>query len=590
MKKRYFIKRFAAFLVPLLFPLATLGTLSFFTTQNAMKSDINQSSQFLLQQSQQQIDMILSELDTLKLALYQNAKVFNELSAIVQHPKFTYETLASYQVITSYLNALTSSKPYIHSVFVYVDNPYRQYLSSLDGLARIPESRDTKWFDEFMAYEGPPVEWTSRRAVNPYDFELAPTEYVTISNIIYPRQIGIFLNIRPSYIRNVLQNATAYEAQELFILDEKNNVIFSNTKEWKLQDTELDRIVRHEASHFEMNASMGKVAVTRVESNAYKWKYVSIIPLESLYKTPSRILFYTIVFAGISFVGGLLLTYYLTRRNYRHLLTITALIRSAENNPLLLKPPRKVKDEYTFILQNMIRHFIEHRYVKTQLSEKKYRLQVVELLALQAQINPHFLYNTLNSIYWETVGLTGRPNQASEMIENLSDMLSYSIGHAGNKVTWEDEIANAVSYLNIEKVRYADKFDYYFEYDSEIQGMPAMKLLLQPIVENSVKHGMNGKAGPGLIKIKIAQRQDKFRIAIIDNGAGIPRDRLAEIRRSMRSAEERQGHIGLSNTNKRLSLMYDDNYEFKINSKEGRGTVVTVIIPAGSEPTSHSAR
>lgn len=580
MKKRYFIKQFVTFLIPLLFPLITLGALSFITTQHDMKADINQNSQFLLQQSQQQIEMILSELETLKLALYQNAKVFNELTTILQNPSYTYESLTSYQIIMSYLNALTSSKPYIHSIYIYIDNPYQQYISSLDGLSKIPSIHDTEWFDDFMSYEGQPTVWTSRRVVKQYDLEMTPAEYVTISNIIYPREIGIFLNIRPNYIRNILNKVTAPGGQELFILDEKDRVIFSSSKDIKLKESELHQIVNHSSSFFDMNTTIGDVNVTKVESKRYQWKYVSIIPLSSLYKTPSRILSYTVVFACLSFLVGLALTFYLTRRNYRQLLAITSLIKSAENNITLLKKPVKVKDEYSYIIQNMVRHFIEHRYIQSQLSEKKYRLQVVELLALQSQINPHFLYNTLNSIYWETIGLTGKPNKASKMIENLSDMLSYSFGKKENKVTWDEEIANTTSYIHIQKMRYKDKFDCYFEYDEEIRNLYTMKLLLQPLVENSLKHGIIEKEGFGFIKIKISRQGDRVRLVIIDNGIGIQPERLAAIRQSLQDTDEQSEHIGLMNTNKRLNLMYNANYQFRIQSKPGFGTVITILIPA----------
>ncbi|WP_229522471.1 histidine kinase [Paenibacillus monticola] len=108
----------------------------------------------------------------------------------------------------------------------------------------------------------------------------------------------------------------------------------------------------------------------------------------------------------------------------------------------------------------MITHFIEHRYIRTQLLEKKYRLQVMELLALQSQINPHFLYNTLHSIYWESVALTGKPNKVSEMVEDISDILSYSFSNPTETVTWAAEISNTLSYVNIQKTRYKDKFDF----------------------------------------------------------------------------------------------------------------------------------
>lgn len=279
---------------------------------------------------------------------------------------------------------------------------------------------------------------------------------------------------------------------------------------------------------------------------------------------------------------GLALTFYLTRRNYRQLLAITSLLRSAENNRTPLKPPSKVNDEYSYIIQNMIAHFIEHRYIQTQLSEKKYRLQVMELLALQSQINPHFLYNTLNSIYWETVGLTGKPNKASDMIEDLSDMLSYSFSRPTNEVTWEEEIANTVSYINIQKKRYKDTFDVLFEYDEEILKLHTMKLLLQPLVENSLYHGIKEKTGNGLIKIKILRVGEQLRLVVSDNGNGIPSDRLTEIRRSLVASDEQSKHIGLLNTNKRLKLLYDRNYQITIKSRLGLGTVISIMLPKSS--------
>ncbi|RXZ82506.1 sensor histidine kinase [Paenibacillaceae bacterium] len=577
MKERYFIKHLATFLIPLMFPLLILGSLSFFTTQHSMKSDINQSSQRLLLQSKQQLEMILHELDTLKLAMYQNAKVFNDLSTVLQNPSYTYESSQSYQIISSYIYALTASKPYIHSIYFYVENPYNRFISSLNGLSEIDKFNDKEWFEDFLAYEGAPATWTSRRTTKLYEFE--STELVTIHNVIAARKIGIFLNIRPGYIENLLRNITSFDGQKLLILDEANRILFSSTSSFTLSDDEKTQIAEHPLSFFDMEFAGGKVNVTKVESEQYQWKYVSIIPHASLYEAPSRILSYTIAFACLSFVGGLLLTYYLTRRNYRQLLAITSLIRSAENDRTPLSSPKKVKDEYSYIIQNMVKHFIEHRYIQTQLSEKKYKLQVMELLALQAQINPHFLYNTLNSIYWESVGLTGKPNRASEMIEDLSDMLSYSFSNPTNRVTWDEEIINTVSYINIQKKRYREKFDVIFEFDEEIRQLHTMKLLLQPLVENALYHGIKEKEGLGLIKIKIGVRGDKLRLIVIDNGVGISKARLEEVRHSLRDTDEPIRHIGLINTNKRLRLMFDMKYDFQIKSKPGLGTAIIILMP-----------
>ncbi|WP_110930848.1 cache domain-containing sensor histidine kinase [Paenibacillus bouchesdurhonensis] len=583
MKEKYFIKQLATFLIPLLVPIIILGSLSTVTSQHDIKADINQNSSFLLQQSQTQLEMILNELDTLYLALYDNKEIFNELSAVLVNPYYTYESSTSNRIISSFLNAFTSSKPYIQSFYLYVDNPHQRFLSSVDGLVTLDHYYDTAWYEQFMAYSGPPNKWTSRRDIRFYDFETNPTAIVTFYNVLVPQKIGIILNIRPKYIENILDDITTYEGQQLFVLDEENNVIFSNQQGDFFQEKDIDWIAGQPSAFFDMETSHGLVNITKVESERYKWKYISAIPHSELYKTPTRILKYTLVFVGISVVCGFLLTYYLVSRNYKQLRMIRMLIKSAEDRNVPLKPPGKVRDEYSYILHNMITHFIEHRYIRTQLLEKKYRLQVMELLALQSQINPHFLYNTLHSVYWESVALTGRPNKASEMIEDLADILSYSFSNPTKSVTWGEEIANSISYVNIQKKRYKDKFDVIFEYNEEVTKLYTMKLLLQPLLENSIYHGIKEKEGPGMIKVKLIRRDEQLRVAVIDNGIGIAPEALAEIRHRLDSDEERTKHVGMFNTNKRLKLMHNHMYSFRIRSKPGFGTMVEMVLPVQEE-------
>ncbi|BCG58291.1 cache domain-containing sensor histidine kinase [Paenibacillus sp. URB8-2] len=577
MTEKYFIKHLATFLIPLLLPLLILGTLSYFNTEHYINADINKNSKFLLIQSQRQLEMILDELNTLDLALYQDAKVFNELSSVLRAPAFTYESSSAYQIIFGYMNALASSKPYIQSIYFYADNGFGRYVSSEQGLSSLNKFNDTAWFDEFMSYNGPPGKWMTRKNVTPS--ETGQAESATFYNVIVPHKIAIMLNVRPKYIENILNTSTTHKGQMMFILDEHNRVLFANNVQQSLNDDEIRQLSANPSSFFDMNSSAGKVNVTKIESKLYNWKYVSIIPHDTLYAPSSRILVYTIAFSCLSFVCGLILTLILTRRNYRQLLMISSLINSADKDVTLLRPPGKVKDEYSYIMQDMIKHFIEHRYIQTQLSEKKYRLQVMELLALQSQMNPHFLYNTLNSIYWEAVGLTGKPNKASEMIENLSDMLSYSLSNPSTTVTWMEELANTVNYVEIQKKRYRNKFDCFFEYDEEIRPLHTMKLLLQPLIENSLYHGIQAKDGPGLTKVKIVQKADKLRISVIDNGAGIAPDRLKQLQTLLLSDVEQTGHIGLFNTNKRLRLLYGYSYSLKIRSKHGLGTCIEIILP-----------
>lgn len=579
MREKYFIKQLMTFLIPLLIPIIILGSLSTISVQHDIKADINQNSSFLLLQSQTQLEMILNELDTLYLALYDNTNIFNELSSVLKNPSYTYESSTANSIISSFLNAFTSSKPYIQSFYLYVDNPYHRFLSSVDGLVTLDHFYDTAWYSEFMEYSGPATKWTERRNIRFYDFENDPTAIVTFYNVLVPQKIGIILNIRPKYIENLLDDITTYDGQQLFVLNEENKVIFSNHSGELLQAKDIYWIANQPASVFDLNTSQGLVNVTKVESERYKWKYVSAIPHSDLYKTPTRIFKYTLLFAVIAIICGFILTYYVVRRNFNQLKMIRLLIKSAEDRHVPLKPPAKIKDQYSYIIHDMMTHFIEHRYIHTQLLEKKYRLQVMELLALQSQINPHFLYNTLHSVYWESVALTGQPNKASEMIEDLSDILSYSFSNPTRTVTWGEEIANAISYINIQKKRYKDKFDVIYEYDEEITELSTMKLMLQPLLENSIYHGIKEKDGPGLIKVKLARRFERLRITVTDNGIGMPPHSLTEVMRRLDIDEERTKHVGLFNTNKRLKLRYNELYHLRIRSKQGFGTMVEITIP-----------
>lgn len=222
---------------------------------------------------------------------------------------------------------------------------------------------------------------------------------------------------------------------------------------------------------------------------------------------------------------------------------------------------------------------MERSYLKLQLSERKYRLQAAELLALQSQINPHFLHNTLETIYWEILRISGKPTIAHRMLENLSDIMKYSLNSKDNLVTLKEEIENTKSYIEIQKYRYEDKFDVYWDYSPLVDNYKIKKLIFQPLVENSIYHGIIKKDIRCYIKIKIVKSDSHLRIFVADNGAGILPEKLDVIKQKLVSNEDFSDHIGLFNTNKRLKLLYGDKYGIRIRSLPDKGTVVFIHIP-----------
>lgn len=200
-----------------------------------------------------------------------------------------------------------------------------------------------------------------------------------------------------------------------------------------------------------------------------------------------------------------------------------------------------------------------------------------EMKALQSQINPHFLYNTLDSIIWLIE--TDDSEQAIKMTSVLAKFFRLAIGNSDIYVTVEQEIEYTKSYLIIQQMRYKDKLTFEIDVDEEILQCPIIKLIIQPLVENGIYHGLKYKKTKGSIRITGHKEEDKMIIKVIDDGIGMNGETLENIYKKKKEASNRHNGIGMKNVQDRISLYYGEDYGLTIDSKENEGTVVTIIIP-----------
>lgn len=212
-------------------------------------------------------------------------------------------------------------------------------------------------------------------------------------------------------------------------------------------------------------------------------------------------------------------------------------------------------------------------------TEKQERLRVAELALLQAQINPHFLYNTLDTIIWLIEA--EKAEAAEKMVSDLSDFFRHTLSNGKDIVSLEDERKQVTSYLQIQQVRYKDILTYSVDIDEDIMNKMLPKLTLQPLVENALYHGIKEKRGGGTIKVKGARFGDEIIIKVVDDGAGIAPERLAELKKAM-NGEERVG-FGLVTVHERLKLFFGDEAGLEVESNVGAGTTITVRIPDKEE-------
>jgi two-component system sensor histidine kinase YesM len=224
------------------------------------------------------------------------------------------------------------------------------------------------------------------------------------------------------------------------------------------------------------------------------------------------------------------------------------------------------------------------RHIKALLEtvqKEQERLRWAELKALQAQINPHFLYNTLDSIKW--LVRTGEHDKADEMIAALTDFFRKVLSQGKDFISIEDEVNHVDSYLKIQKIRYHKTFDYSIYVEEGLEGCMIPKLLLQPIVENAIYHGIKPGAGVkngGKILIHIVSAKADLVLEVRDNGVGMTEARKAEVLGSFeRCQNDRSESYGMGNVNDRIHILAGSAYGIKIISEEGLGTSVSISLP-----------
>ena len=168
------------------------------------------------------------------------------------------------------------------------------------------------------------------------------------------------------------------------------------------------------------------------------------------------------------------------------------IINSAKNGKIVSSVSSS-NDEYNYIITGLVDSFIKNDYLQVQLSEKAYHTKVLELTMLQSQINPHFLSNTLETIYLRSIALTNSPNVVCNLIENLSDILRYALSDPTSTVLFSNELNYTKCYLNIQMFRYKEKLQVSWDYDPALDKYSVMKLLFQPFIENAIYHGIKKK-------------------------------------------------------------------------------------------------
>lgn len=391
----------------------------------------------------------------------------------------------------------------------------------------------------------------------------------------------LVLRLRAYFVQDILDAIKSTPQESIILFNDQGEVIESDMSEYAGFGAE-------EALGYAERLS-GTISGHTHENGCY-WFYRSVsggklnivqaMPDSAIRSSLEGTLVSGIFVAILAVAASMLFSAIVSRVISRPIVELANTMRSStfEDN-VLVRSQRS--DEIGFLLdsfnlmQKQNKELVDSEYT-SQIARRSAQLQ-----ALQSQINPHFLYNTLQVIG----GLALRKNapEIYSVTTALGDILRYSLNFTDETVSLAEELHYFESYLSIQKQRFGDKLHISIAVPGEIAAAPVPKLILQPILENSFQHGLPDKKACWDISIEAVRRDGRLEITVSDNGVGIPQEKLAELRETLRTANYgglRSGrHIGLANVNMRIRLRDGgDPFGVDIQSVEGEGTVVTLVL------------
>lgn len=390
---------------------------------------------------------------------------------------------------------------------------------------------------------------------------------------------GILMaDMRLEPLEDICRSVTLGDNGYLYILDDSGNIIYH--PEQKLMSLEL---ISEENILSEDTQSEDQSMVLAQTIEGTNWKLTASVTSDDVakYSTAfiSRVTWVVIALTA----GVLLVALWLSMRIVQPLTDIQVSMQRIERNldDNRMSLPEEGFAEYASLAHSYNVMLRRIRGLMQETVDRQEQLRRMEIGALQEQINPHFLYNTLDSIV--RVMETGRTPEAIEMVQALAKLFRLSINNGDYFLTVEQEMDYARNYLTIQQVRYKKRFKYELYMDESIKDLPCPKIILQPLIENSLKHGMSDMPGCTLI---VRARQEGYNIvlSVEDDGLGIPPEKLKKLQEMLRDdsnimvKKSRYG-IGLRNTNRRIKLLYGSDYGLTIESEVEERTCVTITFP-----------
>ncbi len=393
-------------------------------------------------------------------------------------------------------------------------------------------------------------------------------------------KLGVFLvDLNYSVINNMCNKIKLGKRGYIFIIDNEGNIVYHPKQQLiysNIKTEMIDQVLKTRTGSFTVNDASGKKMYTIKESDYTGWKIVGVAYVDELVSNKREIQTYYLI-GGVAFLAiAIILSIMISSRISRPIKLLEASMKKVEKGNFDIKVDIQSTDEIgelsrAFnIMISKIKELMDQNVKEQELKRKS------ELKALQAQINPHFLYNTLDSIVW--MAESKNSEEVVLMASSLAKLFRLSISKGEEIISINSEIEHIKSYLTIQKMRYRDKLDFEIDVEENILQYKVLKIILQPLVENAIYHGIKNKSEVGTVRIKGRRTGDKVLLQVIDNGTGMTPEEIEGIFVKKERSSRGSG-VGVRNVNERIKLYFGSEYGLSFESELDVGTTANILLP-----------
>ena len=570
--------------VQIIIPLLFIGYMSYKSSEEIIKKKSTGYSQDILRMIQLRLNDYINSLTGISQDLLYDKSIYN----ILDKDSLTVDPLVSYEdkgSINSVMKKVILSRSEIQSI-CFISNKGNWYF--YDNNREKVSIKDVLKYEEVLKKaregEGRTVWYLDTIDGNVENVYLARTVY----NVDSFKEIGLMvIFIKKEFLESVYQDLINEDMQNIAVISSGNEQIVSRNPDntYLLNNSLLNTSLS--GNGYIIDNVKGTL-LSYVSMRDPDWKIVSYVSLNKLYREIDVLRQRIVLLCILSVLLISVLSIYMAVDFINPIKRIVKGMRKVQEGESSVYVEIDRKDELGYLggtfnkMAKEINHLVNWIY-REQITRKE-----AELKALQSQINPHFLFNTLESINW-MAQLNNVP-EISETVTDLSSLMEASIGRDDRLITLEEEVTYADRYISLMKRRFEDRFEWDKSIMPEALKIKIPKLLIQPIIENAVYHGIEKCRGRGLISLKAFIVNGILVIEVMDNGAGISQEELEELNERLSIdndtyfktlAEKKKKSIGIDNVNRRIKLFYGEEYGLKIESTAGEYTKVAVTIPLG---------